>query len=206
MKGLILVLLVFFVLPAPWASAQHKGLDLNVGIALWPQIQSNHVSPHFTYRSYLEALYRSYLTEIRMTGALSLEARIPLRSRRWSLSAMLSFTHVEDAHSSHAYEKDGSHHVDISNLDLNGNALAALCFGRYDYIRKDKFRLYSGFGLGWGWYQGFERIDNLVLSRAHPEIQLIPIGLTFGRKCYGLLETGIGSQWCGGRLGVGFRF
>lgn len=206
MKRLLPVVLMLLVCAAPQAEAQRGGWDLNVGYSLIPQIQSNYVFPYFTYATYLEALYRPYQADIRMSGALSLEAMIPLRSCRWSLSAMLSWTHVESVHSSQVYEQNGAYTVNLSDRDLNGNALAVLCFGRYDYLRKENFRLYSGLGAGWGHYAGFERFDDRIESSSHPEIQLIPVGLTFGRKWYGLFETGIGSQWCGGRLGFGLRF
>lgn len=203
MKRLVILLAILACLSA---SAQRKGVELRAGYALIPQIQSNYVFPFSPYANYLEALYRPYQSEVRMTGAASLEAVFPLPSRRWSLSAMLSWTHVESVHSSQAYEQNGAYIVNLSDRDLNGNALAALCSGRYDYIRKETFRLYSGLGLGLGWYQGFERVDDRIISKMHPEVQLIPVGLTWGRKWYGLFETGIGSQWCGGRIGVGLKF
>ena len=39
-----------------------------------------------------------------------------------------------------------------------------------------------------------------------PDIQLNPIGVEFGRRFFGMAEMGVGVNYFGGRLGIGYRF
>ena len=36
--------------------------------------------------------------------------------------------------------------------------------------------------------------------------QMVPIGVTVGKKVFGFFETGIGTQYVGCMAGIGFRF
>ena len=38
------------------------------------------------------------------------------------------------------------------------------------------------------------------------QVQIIPIGITFGRKVYGFAEYGAGFTYLGGSVGIGYRF
>ena len=40
----------------------------------------------------------------------------------------------------------------------------------------------------------------------YPTFQLVPLGLTFGRKVYGFAEFGLGTLYIGANIGAGFRF
>ena len=71
------------------------------------------------------------------------------------------------------------------------------------WFRRPSFSVYSGIGYAvplqaerlknWPkyWYEGF---------------QYIPIGISFGRRVYGLAELGFGPRYFPLRLGVGYRF
>jgi len=39
-----------------------------------------------------------------------------------------------------------------------------------------------------------------------PAYQLVPIGVTFGKRFYGFAEAGYGFQYQGGRAGIGWKF
>ena len=69
------------------------------------------------------------------------------------------------------------------------------------YCNTPTVRVYSSLGLGVGFYPGFEKASPLMT-----ENQFNPLGLEVGRKFYGFGEIGVGTMYCGGRIGIGYRF
>lgn len=72
--------------------------------------------------------------------------------------------------------------------------LLVMC--RFNYFNRRYVRLYSSAGLGVS-FSGF---------RVGLDMQIVPIGVTFGDKVFGFAETGIGSLYLGGNIGIGYRF
>ena len=89
---------------------------------------------------------------------------------------------------------------------------------RFTYLTKPVVRLYSGIGLGAGFYHNF----NTEFSRMYnpetdtyqaedpwssvPILQFTPIGVSFGRKLFGFVDLQWGTLLVGGRAGIGYRF
>lgn len=71
--------------------------------------------------------------------------------------------------------------------------------GRFNYLNRPKFKLYGS--LEAGAMLSFSNDFQVI-----PDVQLNPIGLEFGRRFFGSLEAGIGMNYFGGRVGVGYRF
>jgi hypothetical protein len=71
---------------------------------------------------------------------------------------------------------------------------------RFKYVSRDAFSMYGSAGLG----------VMVGLSEkevyCYPTFQLVPLGLTFGRKVYGFAEFGLGTLYIGANIGAGFRF
>jgi hypothetical protein len=81
--------------------------------------------------------------------------------------------------------------------------LAAMPTAHFKYMVHPRCTLYGEAQLGVAYYS-FNRSDdpnNVIFS-----FQAIPFGVTFGRDLYGFAEVGIGTQWMGGHIGVGYRF
>ena len=71
--------------------------------------------------------------------------------------------------------------------------------GRFNYLNKPVVKLYGSLEAGVLLSFG----DKLALT---PNVQLNPIGVEYGNKFFGMAELGVGMNYLGGRLGVGYRF
>lgn len=79
--------------------------------------------------------------------------------------------------------------------------VSALGMLRYNYKDTENFRLYSSIGLGL-LFDGSR--DASFGSSLH--LQLVPIGMSFGKKVFGFAELGLGSLYMGLNVGVGYKF
>lgn len=71
---------------------------------------------------------------------------------------------------------------------------------RFKYLDRPACTLYGSVGIGaWMSYD-----DNEFM--AMPSVQVVPLGVTFGRKLYGFAESGFGMAFIGWSVGVGYRF
>lgn len=89
---------------------------------------------------------------------------------------------------------------------------------RFTYFTKPAVRIYSSIGLGAGIYHNFNTrfgrrynpdTDSYSIQdpwSAIPILQLMPFGVTFGRRLFGFAELQWGTLLVGGRVGVGYRF
>ena len=72
---------------------------------------------------------------------------------------------------------------------------------RYNYVQKETWMLYSGAGFGCA----ISLVEN-ESNRIIPGFQIIPIGVSFGRRLYGFLNLGLGLEYNGFSAGLGYRF
>ena len=179
--------------------------EINFGYGLAPVSQANRFNTGWTNYGSLASIYRPYASEVKMTGAFSAEFGYRT-GKRWTISVMASYNHVFGANSIQAYQTDGSYSVSMSSSNVNGNCIAFIPRWRFDYIIKPGFRMYSSVGIGYGLYFNYSTDDEYYYEPIQPEAQLVPLGISFGRKWFGLVETGIGTQYMGGRIGFGYRF
>jgi hypothetical protein len=71
--------------------------------------------------------------------------------------------------------------------------------GRYNYLSRESVKLYGSLEAG----------ALLVASNSADvtfNFQVNPIGVEFGKKIFGMVEAGVGMNYIGGRLGIGYRF
>lgn len=179
--------------------------EINFGYGLAPVSQANRFNTGWTNYGSLASIYRPYASEVKMTGAFSAEFGYR-RSPRWLTSMMISYNHVFNSSTFQSYTSENGPSYYSSMSKVNGNSLAFIPRLRYDYIVRPGFRLYSSIGIGFGFYFKYTVDDEFNYELVQPEAQLVPVGLSFGRKWFGLFETGIGTQYIGGRLGFGYRF
>ena len=81
--------------------------------------------------------------------------------------------------------------------------LAAMPTAHFKYMSRPKCTLYGEAQFGAAYYEFNHSGDpsDLIIS-----FQAIPLGVTFGRDLYGFAEVGVGTQWMGGHIGIGYRF
>ena len=71
--------------------------------------------------------------------------------------------------------------------------------GRYNYLNRPSWKLYGSLEAGGLFSVGGD-------FSVAPNVQLNPIGVEYGKKFFGMLELGVGMNYTGGRLGIGYRF
>lgn len=73
---------------------------------------------------------------------------------------------------------------------------SAVAMVRFNYFNRKYVRLYSSIGSG------------LLLNNGSvtPQIQLVPLGASFGGRVFGFAELGAGSLFLGGNIGIGYKF
>ena len=83
---------------------------------------------------------------------------------------------------------------------------------RVTWLNRKLVRLYSSFGMGAA-VEMVRKIEsstspywNPVTTNVRFAFQACPIGISVGKKLYGLAEAGIGHQYVGACLGIGYRF
>ena len=76
-----------------------------------------------------------------------------------------------------------------------GTATSLTVNARFTYFNSKWVRLYSGLGIGAAYLGGFA-----------PTFEVVPFGLTVGKKFFFFAEGGIGSEYVGANAGIGYRF
>ena len=137
-----------------------------------------------------DRLYKDYDGTRRMFGLVSAEYSINFRKR---------FTFAVGAYLSTAWNKVYRYDGKPKGTAM-GIGLTIMPTARFKYISRDAFSMYGSAGLGI--MAGYTENE----AYAYPSFQLVPVGLTFGRKVYGFAEFGLGMLYIGGNIGMGYRF
>ena len=138
----------------------------------------------------LDNIYSDYPGATRALGLLSAEYSINYR-KHFTFSIGGYFTGLW--YSTYDY-KDVRKGTDV------GFNLSILPTARFKYINREFFSMYGSVaaGVAVGYF------DKELY--AFPTFQLVPLGVTAGRKVYGFAEVGFGLLYIGGNVGVGYRF
>lgn len=147
------------------------------------------IDPAFSYIN-PDRLYKDYEGTRRMIGLLSAEYSINYRKR---------FTFAVGAYLSSAWNKVYQYDGTRKGADV-GFGLTIMPTARFKYVNREAFSMYGSAGLGI--MAGFFDDEAYI----YPTFQLVPLGLTFGRKVYGFAEFGLGTLYIGANIGAGFRF
>lgn len=145
----------------------------------------------------MESIYRGYRGPGYMTGIIS--AEVDFNFKRWfALTLGLGFNGMyQDVYDTMTGRKAGCN---------RGVSVSVLPEARFNWLNRGMVRMYSSAGLGI--VLGVQRnVDygnsNFVL---YPAVQFTPAGISVGRRVYGFVECGVGTQFTGGMAGVGVRF
>lgn len=93
--------------------------------------------------------------------------------------------------------------VDKDTRDVHSSSVHSFvpinAIGRCNYLNRPKVKLYGSLEAGVLLSAG----ESLGIA---PDVQLNPIGVEFGSRVFGMAELGVGMNYTGLRLGLGFRF
>lgn len=139
----------------------------------------------------LDRMYRSRFLGKYTTAIISSELLINF-NKKFSLGVSLGCNSFWDVYYDPIYNSSYKKTSLIFNI-------MAIAYG--NWYQNEIFRVYSGAGLGF--HLGFNLYSNIVFF---PTLELIPVGLTVGKRLYGLIELSSGISWAGGRIGIGYKF
>lgn len=197
MKRTVFILALLTLLPT-FMSAQQKEEPLyrhewRFGLSGLPAIDAlihGRFHDHEPYDVDIDHAYESYGGPRRMLGLLSAEYSIN-RSKRFTFAVGGYVNCIWNRVNDYAGIRKGTE---------IGLSLHVIPTARYKYVSKPAFSAYGSIGLGA--MVGYEDGEFFAL----PTFQIIPIGITFGRKVYGFAEYGAGFTYLGGSVGIGYRF
>lgn len=197
MKRTVFILTLLMLLPT-FMSAQRKEEPLyrhewRFGLSGLPAIDAlihGRFHDHEPYDVDIDHAYESYGGPRRMLGLLSAEYSIN-RSKRFTFAVGGYVNYIWNRVNDYAGRRTGTE---------IGLSLHVIPTARYKYVSKPAFSAYGSIGLGA--MVGYEDGEFFAL----PTFQIIPIGITFGRKVYGFAEYGAGFTYLGGSVGIGYRF
>jgi hypothetical protein len=197
MKRTVFILPLLMLLPT-FMSAQQKEEPLyrhewRFGLSGLPAIDAlihGRFHDHEPYDVDIDHAYESYGGPRRMLGLFSAEYSIN-RSKRFTFAVGGYVNYIWNRVNDYAGRRTGTE---------IGLSLHVIPTARYKYVSKPAFSAYGSIGLGA--MVGCEDGEFFAL----PTFQIIPIGITFGRKVYGFAEYGAGFTYLGGSVGIGYRF
>lgn len=139
----------------------------------------------------LASIYDDYSGDTFMTGTFS--AEFSFHFRKWfSLALGLNADGI--------YSKRYSADTGMKTGTDRGIVLTFMPHLRFSYLNREYVKLYSSFGAG----ISYATFRDTYLSALC--LQLVPVGVTVGKKVFGFFEVGAGSLYVGCMAGVGFRF
>lgn len=195
MRKIILGLFLLFSCIAADAGKAGRGaetcrFDARIGWGGYPAMSVRDYSGYRPYLS-LDDLYADYSGKVYSTGVIS--ADFSYSFRKWfALSLSIGYNGLfSDMMSSVTGQKVARD---------RGYAVSVMANARFVYVSRPRFRLYSSIGLGIG-TEKF-RMKDLFLPASHVTI----LGVTFGSRVYGFCEYGVGMDYVGGMVGIGYRF
>lgn len=137
----------------------------------------------------VDGFYSDYHGTRRMVGLFSAEYSYNFR-KHWTFSI--------GGYLSAAGEKTYDYKNEFAGHNL-GASLSIVPTIRGKYLVRDRFSMYASFGFGLN-------VTYMEEWSVFPTFIIVPLGLTFGDKVYGFVETGVGMLYIGGAAGIGYRF
>ncbi len=192
------------------AQSEKSGVDLTLGVGGYPVKEAlcYGVSHDFFFRDDcdLSGLYSPSVGNVVSLGTISLQADLPVKkwfSVPFTVAGNLVLTSLSDP-------------VNDRIRTIPCGTFSFLAGARFKYMNRPRVNFYSSLNIGIGFCTdyGMTQYSNdgkTVVTKyrtyvdAMPEFQVVPFGVRFGGKVYGIAEIGLGTLYCGGMLGVGVR-
>ncbi len=193
---LILAALPSFAEKKPKERSPYK-YEVNVSWGYMPTIGMGYGYYNYPMTESLDKIYGNYSGKSVTTGLISADFNIQFL--HWlALGTQLNAAAITTEEMSPiSQQKIGS---------FPSVSVSALAYARFTYLNRKYVKMYASVGLGVGYsYEGAPSTSE-TYSEVIARGQFIPLGIMAGDKVYGLLEFGGGTEYCGFRLGVGYRF
>ncbi len=75
---------------------------------------------------------------------------------------------------------------------------------KFTFLNKRYVQLYGSLAAGLSFYKSDE--DSFMDYDVYPHVQVVPFGISTGRRFFGFTEVGYGTEFIGLRAGLGIRF
>lgn len=195
LKKIISLLALSALLGTGVASAQEK-FEINGGFGFAPLTIGKRVETFANTSGTLGAIYAPMEYDVKVSGSYGIEGSYKVGSRLYA-SLLFSYSRlmsIEESHSKAVLE------------DVTGSCIAVIQRWKYEWIQNPSMRLYSSAGFGIGNYSNFKTDGVTRYGSSDVEFQFVPVGVAVGKDWFWFVEAGVGTQYTGGRAGVGFRF
>ncbi len=174
--------------------------EVNVAWGAMPLDISSSWGDYYYYgNNNLDYIYGNYRGKQVTSGVISADFNI--QYRKWfALGVQFNTVVISNTEMSPIEGRAVGKYSDYS--------LSLLPYARFTYRNREFVKVYSAIGAGLGFaHEGApqDRADD-VENRIVGRIQFIPVGFTVGRRIYGMGEIGLGTEFMGIRLGIGYRF
>ena len=203
MKRFILIVSVMLACPVLMTAGDRKDrkpdfpfkYEFRLGWCGFPALDDLNFSGYndyvVSYYTPISDVFSDYDGPVYMTGNIMAEMNFHIE--RWfTLSVGLAADGMwKSFYDVHTEEKTGT---------SRGASVTILPQARFNWLNRDVVRMYSSVGLG---VTAGRFDDSSGVFRA---TQLVPVGITVGRRLFGFAEIGYGTLFIGGMFGVGYRF
>ncbi len=203
-KILLTAMLILIALPSFAGKKERKSspyrYEVNIAWGYTPAIAISALEDHDPYGSAgLDKVYGNYISRSVTTGLMSADFNIQFK--RWfALGVQFNAVAITNT------ENSGITCMEIGKF--TDYAISLLPYARFTYLNNEMVKLYSSVGLGIGINHDANPASHERRSsdEVWPRFQLIPFGITVGKRVYGLAEIGLGTEYMGYRFGIGYRF
>ncbi len=181
-----------FILPYKHEISVSWGMDpTSVSINSYPYF-SNHYGG-------LNNIYNSYMGKCTTAGVISVDYSYNVR--KWFAAGAQINGSVTKYSEMSALEQGPSH-------QYRNYSLAALATAKFTFVRREYFRMYSSVGLGLRYAGAGEQKDLYSYQEKGVNVSafIVPMGITAGKRIYGMCEIIMGTECYGARFGIGYRF
>lgn len=203
MKRLLFIIYLLLLCPVIMSAGERKGkkpdfpfkYEFRLGWCGFPALDDLNFSGYNDYQIHYDTpisdVFSDYDGPVYMTG--NIMAEMNFHMKRWfTLSVGLAADGMwKSFYDVHTEEKTGT---------SRGCSFTILPQARFNWLNRDLVRMYSSVGLGLT-AGSFDDVSGVYRAT-----QLVPVGITVGRRFFGFAEIGYGTLFIGGMFGVGYRF
>ncbi len=203
-KILLTAALVLAVLPSLAQDRDYKKspykYEVNIG---WGYTPAYTISELEGYRSDgnggLDHIYGNYVGRTVTTGLMS--ADLNIQYRKWfALGIQINAVAITNTEMSAITQTAVRKFTDY--------AVSVLPYARFTYINRECLKMYTsvGAGIGFNHDADLQSSYNGAFNYVRAGFQFVPIGIMVGKRIYGMAEAGLGTEFIGYKIGIGYRF
>ncbi len=174
--------------------------EVNIGWGYYPTYAITELKSNYHYdASGLDDIYGNYPGKTATSGLMSADFNI--QYRKWfALGLQLNAITIRNTEMSALTGKPVRNFTDF--------AISMLPYARVTYLNREYLKMYTSVGVGVSFNHNAAPISNVVGSYNYvlARFQFVPMGIMVGKRVYGMAEAGLGTEFMGYRVGIGYRF